>query len=209
MCCLELPLLALGIFYIYKFTTLGADGLKLGMPPDALQTWSAQKRMQYIWGIVAVFGSFAVSFISYFLWAATLRTCYGYYDTCDAGGNAVILLLGVFLAPLVVLGVCLALSWMASGKAKAIQVQSSPFGYGMPGAYPPPMQGGWQQPGAYPPPMPGAFPPPPGQPGAYPPPMPGAFPPPPGQPGGYPPPPGQPGGYPPPPPTDPQAPTGA
>jgi hypothetical protein len=188
MCCLELPLLALGIFYIIKFTSLAADGMRYGMPPDVLQAWSGEKRMQYIWGIIGVFGSFAISVIGYFAYYATVPSCY-YYESCGVG-NGAILLLGVFLAPVVVLGVGLALSWMASGRAKAIQLKWSPPGYGMPGAYPPPMQGGWpQQPGAYPPPMPGA----------YPPPMPGAFPPPPGQPGTNPPPP----------PVDPQAPTGA
>ena len=226
MCCLELPLLILGIFYIYKLAQLGSDGLTFNMPPDALQAWRGEKRMQYIWGAIAVFGSFVIGVIGYFMYAATTTTCArDYYynsNSCGSGGSVAILLLGVFLAPLIVLIVGFVLAWMASSRAKAIQMQASPTSYGMPGGYP--VQGGWpQQAGGYPPAtqsgwpqQPGAYPPPPAQPGAYPPPtqggwpqQPGAYPPPSGQPGAYPPPPSQPGDYPPPPPVDPQAPTGS
>jgi hypothetical protein len=173
MCCLVIPLLVLGVFYIYKLTVLKADGLKYGMPPDVLEAWRGNKRMQYIWGIIAIFGSGAISIIGFFAYVVTYPSCtssynsYTYtYNSCDnlqTGGAVAILIVGWILAPLVVLVVGLVLSWMSSSKAKALEAQGTPVAYGMPGAYPPAMpgayppagQGGWpQQPGAYPPPPP-------------------------------------------------------
>ena len=169
MCCLELPLLILGVFYIYKLSVLGTEGLKYGMPPEALQAWQGHKRMESIWGIIAIFGSFVIGIIGYVAYALTISTScsdnYYYSRTCTSnGGSVAVLLLGGMLAPLVLLVVGMVLSWMAHSKANAIRLQSSPAGYVMPGAYPP-AQGGWPQ-------QPGAYPPPPAQPGAYPPPPP-------------------------------------
>jgi hypothetical protein len=155
----------LGVFYIYKFTLLKGDGLKYGMPPEVLEAWRGNKRMQYIWGIIAVLGSCAISVIGFFAYMVTYPSCtssYDYntysYNSCDnvqTGGSVAVLIVGWLVAPLVVLGVGLVLSWMASRKAKALEAHGSPSAYGQPGAYPPATQGGWpQQPGAYPPPPP-------------------------------------------------------
>ena len=194
-------MLVVGVYYLLRLVTLGSAGVNVGMPPEVLQQWRGQKRRQYIWGIVAGWGSFVFGLI---LLSTTFNICQqNVYNCTSAQALEVTVMVFVMTLPVLLGGVLL--SDRARRKAKTLQRGTSASvqpgwpqpGWPQPGAYPSaPAQPGWPQPGAYPSapaqpgwPQPGAYPSAPAQPGW---PQPGAYPPAPAQPG-WP----QPGAYPP------------
>jgi hypothetical protein len=42
-------MLVVGVWYVFKLLTIGSSGLKLGLPPEVLVEWRAQRKKQYLW----------------------------------------------------------------------------------------------------------------------------------------------------------------
>jgi hypothetical protein len=60
---LQLVVMGIGVFYVFKLLTLAGASAKLGLPPDQLITWRALRQRQYGWGIAAGWGSFVVGLV--------------------------------------------------------------------------------------------------------------------------------------------------
>jgi hypothetical protein len=144
----QIFMLVVGVWYVYKLLTMGSAASKLQLPPEVLAQWRAQRKRQYLWGIAAGWGSLVATVIT----ASATINPNGYYTASDAL-NAEIPVVAVGL---IILFGGIVLSIRADRRAKSIERGAANSGYGMPGAYPPPAQ-----PGAYPPGwQPGAYPPP-------------------------------------------------
>jgi hypothetical protein len=123
---LQVIMLVVGVWYVYELLTLGSSGLKLGLPPEVLVEWRAQRRKQYLWGIAAGWGSLVAGILT------SVGMTPSYPTTTDVARAQ----LAMIVVTAIVLIVCLALSIAASRKAKSLEQQRTGFGYGMPG-YPP------------------------------------------------------------------------
>jgi|ERR1035437_8502193 hypothetical protein len=139
-------MLAVGVYYLIRLFTLGSDGAKFGMTPEVLNEWKAKKRSQYIWGIIAGWGSA----IAYFVYLFLLDPCFRGY--CSRGDLASSTLVGLFLT-VVILIIGIVLSVRGGRAAKRLQ-STGQAAWGQPGAYPQgPAPAGWgqpAQPGSYP-----------------------------------------------------------
>ena len=200
---LQIIMLVVGVYYLYRLATLSNLGLEFGFPPEILAQWRAHKKHQYVWGIVAGWGSLVASLIALFAVQAATRKCYTsyYYNFCDDGDADTAFVWMVVVTAIVLIG-GIVLSIMAGNKAKALEQQARAMGMvatfaAQPGwPQPPAAQPGWGTPptapqwGAPPPPTPQWPQPPAAQPGwgtpptapqwgAPPPPPPPAAPPPP------------------------------
>jgi hypothetical protein len=152
---IQIIMLVVGVYYAYRLLNLGSAGLNFGMHPEALIQWRAQKKAQYLWGIVAGFGSLALGLGAMFVVTATSRRCV-YSDYCYSDTSAASL--WMILVTLVVLIAGIALSVKANNKAKALErTGMNPLGsqlvqpaWGQPPVQPgwgqPPVQPGWGQP---------------------------------------------------------------
>lgn len=119
---LQLIFMFLGIVYLFKLIGLGNASTKMVLPPEALADWRHQRSHQYVWGIIAGWGSFVVSFVV----AKATMDPDGYYTQSDALAAAIpSLLIGI-----AILVVGIVFSMGAGRKAKAIEQQNavSPFG---------------------------------------------------------------------------------
>jgi len=122
---LVLALMVLGVVYLFKLIGLNGASANLALPSDAVAQWKHERTRQYVWGIVAGWGSFVVS---YMIFKATLDPN-GYYNQSDLLADEVPgLLIG-----LAILIIGLVLSVMAGKKAKAIEAQAIDPNTGMPG----------------------------------------------------------------------------
>jgi len=121
---LQLALMVLGVVYLFKLIGLNGASANLALPSDAVAQWKHERTRQYVWGIVAGWGSFVVS---YMIFKATLDPN-GYYNQSDLLADEVPgLLIG-----LAILIIGLVLSVMAGKKAKAIEAQAIDPNTGMP-----------------------------------------------------------------------------
>jgi len=122
---LQLALMVLGVVYLFKLIGLNGASANLALPSDAVAQWKHERTRQYVWGIVAGWGSFVVS---YMIFKATLDPN-GYYNQSDLLADEVPgLLIG-----LAILIIGLVLSVMAGKKAKVIEAQAIDPNTGMPG----------------------------------------------------------------------------
>jgi hypothetical protein len=138
---LQLIMLVVGVYYLIKLLTLGSEGQKFGMPPEVLFQWRAQKQRQYIWGIVAGWGSLVVGFA----FILVMDPCYTGRCTTAEATNALLVVLGL-TAVVLIGGIVLSMR----ARSKATQLQTRPaFAAQMPNAYGS-MPGGFVQPGGYP-----------------------------------------------------------
>jgi hypothetical protein len=135
---LQIIMLVVGVWYVYKLLTMGSAASKLRLPPEALAEWQAQRKRQYLWGIVAGWGSLVAAVIT----ASATINPNGYYSTSDAL-NAEI---PELVVGLIILFGGIFFSIRADRRAKTIERGAASSGYGMPGAYPPPAQPGEGQP---------------------------------------------------------------
>jgi hypothetical protein len=151
----QIIMLVLGVYYLYKLINLSSAGLNLGLPPEAVFQWRAARRMQYIWGIAAGWGSLVLGLAALFMITLTTRQCFGadlgLGDICWSDTNTAFLAMLGVTAVVLVGGI--ALSVMAGNRAKAIEARGVPsFAYGVPAGQPawgqPPAQPGWGQPPA-------------------------------------------------------------
>ena len=127
----QIVMLVVGVVYLFKWYNLGSAAQKLALPPQALAEWRSQRKKQYIWGIVAGWGSLVLGLIALFGVLATTKHCYDFgFSTgaiCDNGdsdsanGAMIIVTLIVLIGGII-------LSVMAGNKAKAIE-QSGSYGY--------------------------------------------------------------------------------
>jgi hypothetical protein len=134
---LQVIMLVVGIWYVFELLTIGSSGLKLGLPPEVLVEWRAQRKKQYLWGIAAGWGSLVAGILT------SVGMTPSYPTTTDVARAQ----LSMIVVTAIVLIGCLVVSIAASKKAKSFEQKWTSLGYGMPGAYPPAAN----QPGAYPP----------------------------------------------------------
>jgi len=113
----QIVFMVLGIVYLFKLIGLGKAATTLGLPPEILAEWRHERTRQYVWGIVAGWGSFVVSLI---VASATIDPA-GYYTQSEVLAAE----MPSLLAGLAVLIVGIVLSVRAGGKAKAIERQNA------------------------------------------------------------------------------------
>ena len=144
---LQVIMLVVGVWYLYELFTLGGSGSKLGLPPEVLVEWRAQRRKQYLWGIAAGWGSLVAGILT------SVAMTPSYPTTTDVARAQ----LTMIVVTAIVLVGCLVLSIAASRKAKSFEEQRTAFGRGMlgypptagqPGGYPAPAQSAWYPPAA-------------------------------------------------------------
>jgi hypothetical protein len=113
---LQLALMVLGVVYVFKLIGLNGASANLALPSDAVAQWKRERTRQYVWGIVAGWGSFAISYI---VFTATLDPN-GYATESDLlAAETPGLLVGFAI---LVIGIVL--SVMAGKKAKAIEKEA-------------------------------------------------------------------------------------
>ena len=120
---LQIVVMILGIVYVFKLAGLNKAAANLALSPEALAEWKDSRTRQYVWGIVAGWGSFVLSYI---VLKATLDPN-GYYNESDLLAAEV----PGLLVGLTVLIVGLVFSVRAGTRAKNIeqQVIDAPPGY--------------------------------------------------------------------------------
>src|ERR1035437_7740890 len=124
---LQVIMLVVGVWYVFELLTIGSSGLKLGLPPEILVEWRAQRKKQYLWGIAAGWGSLVAGILT------SVGMTPSYPTTTDVARAQ----LSMIVVTAIVLIGCLVVSIAASKKAKSFEQKWTSLGYGMPGAYPP------------------------------------------------------------------------
>jgi hypothetical protein len=114
---LQVAFMVLGIVYVFKLIGLAKAGVQLGLPPEALAAWRHYRFRQYVWGIVAGWGSAVVGVI---VLVATIKPG-TYYTESEALAAQVPSL----LAGIAVLIVGIVFSSRARGRARGIETQSA------------------------------------------------------------------------------------
>jgi hypothetical protein len=137
---IQIIMLGVGIYYLYQLTQLGRAGFNLGLSPDLLYQWRAQRRQQYLWGIVAGWGSLIGSIVALVAVMAMTQRCY--YGYCASDDDAAAVWMIVVTLVLLVGGIVLSL--VARNKAIAIERLGRPYGYGAP-MWGQPAQPAWGQ----------------------------------------------------------------
>lgn len=64
---IQFVLMIFGAIYLFKLLMLRRTGAKLGFQPDALDSWKAERRKQFLWMIAAGWGSFALMLVLFLI----------------------------------------------------------------------------------------------------------------------------------------------